>query len=176
MMANASKKNNKKPAVGKPTAGKRTPANGKGAKKKEKWKKPKPKRNASQNIPNGRTLQTRDEYLQDGKGYTKPGKENSGLYRKVVVVDSNKNNELAVVKLTTSEKGQVLTGYKTGKSKYRPYVQTRDDEDNPIKIGQKFHENKPQHNVTRASVNTIKKDLIKKPKNREQLRRLKGRK
>ena len=64
----------------------------------------KPKRtNVSQKIPNGRTLQTRDEFFEGQEKYRKPGYENKGLYRKVVVVDSNRADELAVVKLTTSK-------------------------------------------------------------------------
>lgn len=68
----------------------------------------KPKRkNVSQKIPNGRTLQTRDEFFEGQEKYRKPGYENKGLYRKVVVVDSNRADELAVVKLTTQSKEQL---------------------------------------------------------------------
>lgn len=137
----------------------------------------KPKRkNVSQKIPNGRTLQTRDEFFEGQEKYRKPGYENKGLYRKVVVVDSNRADELAVVKLTTSKQGTALPDYQQGKSKYRPFVATKDDENKPIKVGKKFLPNKPQKDVSQKDVNQIKKDSIKRKDNRKKLRELKGRK
>ena len=137
----------------------------------------KPKRkNVSQKIPNGRTLQTRDEFFEGQEKYRKPGYENKGLYRKVVVVDSTRADELAVVKLTTSKQGTALPDYQQGKSKYRPFVATKDDENKPIKVGKKFLPNKPQKDVSQKDINQIKKDSIKRKDNRKKLRELKGRK
>ncbi len=85
---------------------KKKPAPKKGAGKQTKQKKPPKRKNVSQTIPNGRTLQTRDEFFEGKADYRKPGYEDKGHYRKVVVVDSNRKNELAVVKLTTSKKGK----------------------------------------------------------------------
>jgi len=99
-------------------------------------------KNVSKRIPNGRTLQTRDEYFEGAQNYRKEGYEKKGLYRTVVVVDSNRKDDLAVITLTTSNKGVEVPGRK--KSKYRPFVETRDDEGNPIKTGKKFKENKPK--------------------------------
>ena len=98
------------------------------------------------------------------------------MYRKVVVVDSNRADELAVVKLTTSKQGTALPDYQQGKSKYRPFVATKDDENKPIKVGKKFLPNKPQKDVSQKDVNQIKKDSIKRKDNRNKLRELKGRK
>lgn len=172
-------KNAKKPAARKPATGKKktiNPQRQTAAKPATKnCQKPK-RKNVSQKIPNGRTLQTRDEFFEGQEKYRKPGYENKGLYRKVVVVDSNRADELAVVKLTTSKQGTALPDYQQGKSKYRPFVATKDDENKPIKVGKKFLPNKPQKDVSQKDVNQIKKDSIKRKDNRNKLRELKGRK
>ena len=120
-------------------------------------KKVKRNKNVSKTIPNGRTLQTRDEYFEGDGDYRKEGYENKGLYRKAVVVDSNKNEELVLVKLTTSKKAKGIPSEK--KSKYRPYVETKDDEGNTIKIGKKFKENPPKKDLSKKAVAKIKKEL-----------------
>lgn len=138
------------------------------------------RKNVSLKTPNGRTIQTRDEYFEGQKNYRKLGYEKKGLYRKAVVVDSNRKDELAVVKLTTSKKGKSLD-YKEGKSKYRPFVLTKDDKGKPIKLGSKFVKNSPKADVSKKEVNKIKKDLfrgksVKTSKdNRKKVRELKGR-
>ncbi|MBD5585522.1 MAG: hypothetical protein HDQ88_10600 [Clostridia bacterium] len=145
-------------------------------------KKTPPKRkNVSQTIPNGRTLQTRDEYLgEENKDYRKPGYEGKGLYRKITVVDSNRKNELIVIKLTTSDKGIQIETYKNGKSKFRPYIIVEDDKGNPIKITPgKFVENPQSADVPQAEISKIKKIAFKKSKhaseNRQKAREIKGR-
>ena len=138
-------------------------------------------KNVSQKVPNGRTVQTRDEYFEGQKDYRKSGYGKKGVYRKAVVVDSNRKDELAVVKLTTSKKGKPLD-YKSGKSKYRPFVVTKDDKGKPIKLGKKFVENSPKADVSKKEVNKIKKDLFRgeskktSKDNRKRVRELKGRK
>lgn len=142
-------------------------------------KSPPKRKNVSQTIPNGRTLQTRDERFEGHKNYRKPGYEKKGDYRKVVVVDSNRDDELAVVKLTTSKKGKTLKTYQKGKSSYRPYVETKDDEGKPIKAGKKFKMNKPSKDVPPAEISKIKKETFKTarqaPKNRKRVQKMKKR-
>ncbi len=134
-------------------------------------------KNVSKMIPNGRTLQTRDEYFLGSATYRKPGYEKKGHYRKVAVIDSNRNNELAVVKLTTSKSGKSIPGEK--KSKYRPFVETRDDKGQPITVGKKFVENPSHKDLSSRAVSEIKKDTFYKNrnalKNRKKVRTLKGR-
>ncbi len=168
----------KKSRAGKTASAKKNPTEQKGAagKKKTTKRKPAKRKNVSQKIPNGRTLQTRDEFFFGDTKYRKPGYEGKGLYRIVVVIDSNRKDELAVVKLTTSKKGKNLPDYQKGKSNYRPYVRTKDDENKPIKVGEKFVENRKKKDVSQKDVNTIKKDVVKIKKNRNDLKRLKGRK
>lgn len=121
-------------------------------------------RNASKKVPNGRTVQTRDEYFNKANNYIKPGYENKkgGNYRKAVVVDSNRKNELALVKLTTSSKGYELPNYKKGESKFKPFVETKDNNGNFIKLGNKFIANKKKDDLSKKDVNKIKKELVKK--------------
>ena len=138
-------------------------------------------KNVSKIIPYGRTLQTRDEYLEGGNNYIKPGYEMKGHYRRVVVVDTNRNNELAVEKLY-GHNGKELPGYKNGKSRYKDFIVTKDNEGNPIKIGNKFIENAPKQDVSKKDVNKIKKDALVnasyrvKKSNRNKVRKLKNRK
>lgn len=134
-------------------------------------------KNVSKEIPNGRTLQTRDEYFEGDGDYRKPGYENKGLYRGAVVVDSNRNNDLAVIVLTKSEKGEDVPGRKN--SKYRPFIETKDDKGQPIRIGEKFKENKPSKDLSSEAVKTIKKltfkDAGNSRENRDKVREMKGR-
>lgn len=135
-------------------------------------------KNVSKSVPNGRTLQTRDENFFGQENYNKPGYENSGDYRKVVVIDSNDLDDLAVVKLTTSDKGITLT-YSNGKSKFRPYVLTLDNEGLPIRIGDKFKANPPRKDLSKDDVSKIKKEVFTNPRtgnaNRRKVRHIKGR-
>ena len=138
----------------------------------------KAKRNISQSIPNGTIVHTRDEYFKGQSFFRKPGYESRGNYRKSVVVDSNRNDELALVKLGTSS-GKELPNYAAGKSKYRPIVLTLDDKGNRIKIGHKFARKGVSSEMSIRDVNNIKKDLMTgkhSQSNRRRLRELKGRK
>lgn len=136
-------------------------------------------KNVSKKVSNGRILKTRDNYFEGAKNYVKPGYENKGHYRKVVVVDSNKKDELAVVKLTTSNKGIPLKNYKSGKSRYRPYILIADDDGKPIKIGYKFRYYPKKDSLNTYYVNEIKNKCVNSvdsKRNRKKLRKLKERK
>ena len=89
------------------------------------------RKNVSSKVPNGRTIQTRDEYFFGASNYQKKGYENRKLYRRAVVVDSNSRDELAVVKLH-GNKGKILDSYQKGKSGYKPYIETQDNYGNPM--------------------------------------------
>lgn len=136
------------------------------------------KKNISIKIPNGRTFQTKDNYFYGAENYRKPNVK--GYYRRVVVVDSNRNNELAVVKLTTSNKGIPIKTYRQGKSKIKPFVETRDFRNKPIKRNKYFLENKSSYDFNKNEISQIKRILFKTSKNsksnRMRVRKLKGRK
>ena len=150
-------------------------------KDKKTTKKPPKRKNVSQKVPNGRVLQTRDEYLgKENKNYRKPNYKDKGLYRGIVVVDSNREDELVVVKMTTSEKGIKIETYKNGKSKFKPFVEVTDENGNPIKVGKHYVPKPKKNDLPKAEVTKIKKTVFKTAKtakeNRKKARRVKGRK
>ena len=118
-------------------------------------------------------LQTRDEFLHGQGSYRKPGYLKKGNYRKVVVVDSNRNDDLAVVKLY-SESGKDLP---SKKSKFKPFVETLDNESERIRTSKKFIPN-GQH-LDKKDVLAIKKESFLSPnvryKNKKKVRKIKGR-
>ncbi len=140
-------------------------------------------KNVSQKIVNGTIIMTRDEFLQDNNNYKKPkykDKKNI-LYRETVTVDSNKNDELAVIKVQSGGKLEVKN--KKGQvEKYNPYIKTKDNEGKPIKIGEKFQVGDPKYNVSVKNANQMKKEAVKNKShfissgNRKALKELKGRK
>lgn len=120
-------------------------------------KKVPPARTANGRVPQGRTLTTRDKFLD--KKAKEPEKK-----RPVVVIEANDRNDLAVVQLTTSEgKDRTqLEHYQQGKSRFKHYVEIADDEGNPIRVNQKFQENHPELDVSRKDVERIKKKVLTK--------------
>ena len=139
--------------------------------------KAKKNRNISKRIPNGLILQTRDEFFEGQGNYKKPGYQNTKtFYRKAIVVDSNKKDELAVIKGTTKP-GDNIQGTKTN---VRYYVEILDDENNPIKLGKKFISSKEKisekcaNSIKHNAINNIANKSLRK-RNRKKLRQLKGR-
>ncbi|MBQ8299270.1 MAG: hypothetical protein IJX99_05325 [Clostridia bacterium] len=95
-------------------------------------------------------MKTNDNYLPENK-------RNSKKERPLVVIETNKNNELAVVPLS-SRKGKHRThlpNYQQGKSYFKHFVEIEDSEGKPIKVGKKFRENNPKSDVSRKDVNKI---------------------
>ena len=70
--------------------------------KKPKVRKPPKRKNISQKVPNGTIVRTRDEYFENAGNYRKPGYGHKGYYRGAIVLDSNRNNELALGKASSS--------------------------------------------------------------------------
>lgn len=152
-------------------------------KSKQKSKRTPPKRkNVSQCIKNGTVLKTRDEFFQDHNGYIKPKYQNNNiLYRDVTVVDSNRRNELAVIKHQSS--GTYYVYNRAGqKQKYAPYIKTKDNEGQPIKLGDKFKIINIKFHVDERKANRMKKNSIRhrninvSNSNKIALKDLKGRK
>ena len=141
------------------------------------------KKNVSHRISDGRTIQTRDDYLEGGENYSKPGYENKGLYRLGIVIGSNSNNELAIVKGTSKGKHSVPSLNK-GKTKYKPVVITKDNEGKPLKVGQKVKLNKKSKSASKKDTRNIQKRCFNSKKtsketkeaNKRKMRDLKKRK
>jgi hypothetical protein len=94
-------------------------------------------RNVSKKIPRGQVVKTRDDYFYGSKGYVKIGKDGKpaeGNYRPAVVADTNDLDEMGLIKRTRSKDGKPVGN----DSKYKPFIETLDDEGKPIKAGKKF--------------------------------------
>lgn len=132
-------------------------------------------RTTSGKVPQGRTLTTRDKYLD--KKAKQPDKE-----RPVVVIETNARNDLAVVQLSSraGKDRTRLKNYQQGQSHFKHYVEIMDDEGNPIRVSQKFKENHPNMDVSGKDVEFIK-DIVfnhSKPmqKNRKRINKFRGKK
>lgn len=120
--------------------------------------------NVSKRYPNGRTIRTADKYLP----LDKRGKSNDPkAQRRVVIVDSNRYDELAVVRLTTRKQPNTteLKGRKQGNGKttyFKHFVEITDNENNPIKIdGKKFIENPWAYDLSKQQITAIKNKVYK---------------
>ncbi len=126
----------------------------------------------------GRTVQTRDEYFEGQGDYRKPGYEKKGNYRKAVVVAQH-GKDLALVKTTKgSPRGIPLRDEKV--SKFKPYVETKDDNGQPIRYGRKFVPNSRAKNFSirdtlQIILECFTKNKRQKQKNRNKVREMKGR-
>lgn len=138
-------------------------------------------KNISHKVENGTTLQTRDEFIENG--YPKENYENKGYYRKVIVIDSNSKNELAIIRADTKGKNEIKDENVKG-AKYKAYVYTKDNTGKPIKVNNKFYRNKKRRSASKRTVNEIKKVLLidkrtsiqLRKNNKDKLRDLKNRK
>ena len=117
--------------------------------------------------PNGRTLKTKDEYLPKRDSKVEKLKRR----RWVVVVESNKRNELAVVRLTCENQKNttLLPDYKKGNQKdtyFKHFVETKDNRGNPIKATRtgKFQENSPDYDLSKNEVSRIRSKTLKHSK------------
>lgn len=137
-----------------------------------KIKRPKKSKNVSQNIPNGTLIITNDKYF-----YGTDGKSNKT--RMSTVVDSNRNDEIALVKYTTSKKhGRPFSNSK-GFVGHADKIYTLDNNKKPIKVdNDKFIAN-PNRAITASQANEIKRRNLKESRykegNKANLRNLKKR-
>ena len=121
-------------------------------------------------IPWGRTLTTKDNYL--GKQKTKSCKT-----RPVVVVDTNDEN-LAVIPLS-SKKGEnrtELKGYRNPRTKqktyYKHYLEIEDNEGHPIRVNEKFRENHKNMDISQNKVMAIRDVIFNKSRIKQRNRKL----
>ena len=129
-------------------------------------------KNVSKTVPTGTILQTRDEYFQGSGNYRKPGYQNKGLYRKAVVIDSNRFDELAVVKGTTKGIDLKVKEFAT----YKPFIETKDNKGKPIKINKKFKQTNillPNNKVQEIMTNCLNNRKTKY-QNKQKLKALKS--
>lgn len=145
-------------------------------------KKIKNNKNISRKIPNGTVILTRDEFFEDNNNYIKDKyKQNRKYYREATVIDSNRRNELAIIKHQSS--GLFSVKNNVGQlRKYNTYIKIKDNNGNPIKLGIKFIRGPKKYDVKEKYANDMKKrSLLSKNKkianqNIKVLRELKERK
>ncbi len=131
-------------------------------------------RTVSGRVPQGRTLSTYDNYLGDGY------KTGSRKERPVVVIEANKQNDLAVVPLTTQDGNNrtQLKNYQQGQSRFKHHIEIEDNEGNPIRVNKKFRENSPKLDVSKDDVKYIRSTVFNhsKPmkKNKEKINKFRG--
>ena len=131
-------------------------------------------RTASGKVPKGRTISTYDKYLPGGK---KTGSEKK---RRVVVIEANASNELAVVPLSSraGKNRTRLKNYQQGQSYFKHFVEIEDNEGKPIKVNAKFRENHPNMDVSKKDVESMRVILLNRSKsmneNRQKLKRFRG--
>lgn len=139
-------------------------------------KKPPKRKNVSQTIPNGTLVHTTDDILYGADG-------KSVKNRMATVVDSNRNNEVAIVKYTTSVTNGTPFKNSKGFKGYGNRIYTKTVDGKPITISEdgavKKHSNN-KRDITLKQANQIKKSNLRESKyrgsNRAALRELKGRK
>lgn len=135
-------------------------------------KKPPKRKNVSQRVPNGSLIITNDKYLYGTDG-------NSNKVRMSITVDSNRKDQLAIVKLTTSEKHGRRFQNNKGFDKHSDMIYTKDNKGNPIVIeGNKFVKGSNNRSITASQANEIKRRNVKESKyrkeNRKRLKKLKS--
>ena len=149
-----------KKTSGKSKAKKKTTKSTKGGKSK-----PPKRKNVS--IPNGTLIITNDKHFfgTDGK---------SQKTRMATTVDSNRNDELAIVKYTTSSKHGRRFKNDKGFEGHSDMIYTKDNDGQPIKIdNQKFRKGSDNRRITDKQANEIKRRNVKESKYRnENVKRL----
>ena len=120
--------------------------------------------------PIGRTLKTKDEFLPQKKSKVKELKNK----RWVAVIETNKKNELAVVRLTDENQKNttLLPDYKKGNQKptyFKHFVETKDNEGKPIKVSKtgKFQENPAKYDLSQDEVGKIRSKVFTRCKQAE---------
>ncbi len=98
----------------------------------------------------------------------------------VVVIEANKQNDLAVVPLTTQDGNNrtQLKNYQQGQSRFKHHIEIEDNEGNPIRVNKKFRENSPKLDVSKDDVKYIRSTVFNhsKPmkKNKEKINKFRG--
>lgn len=130
-------------------------------------------KNISRTIKNGTLVQVRDSYLEHGKN-TKGRNQD---YRVATVIDSNRNDEIGIVKRQHATNAIEING-----EFYNPNIKTKNKDNKPLKIDHQHVRIIRTRSYTERDANEIKRKALKeqsknvrKP-NKKRLRELKGRK
>jgi len=140
----------------------------------------KKRKNRSQQIKDGQVGQTTDTELYSGIGY-KGKSVDRPFNRPVIMVATNRKNEVAIVKVTHTPKGKKIRGGFRGDTKatFRPYVETKDKRRKPLKANKQVK--MTGENVGKTTLRDILTKCFRGNKsyayeNRKRVRIMKGRK
>ena len=122
-------------------------------------------KNISKKYPIGTRVQTRDNYLDKTNYFDKKHSNPKDLYRGTYVVDSNSNDELALVKLTTNQG-------KSSKGNTSEYIKLFDCNGNPIKIDNVRFKLSIKRNLNKKDSSKLKKKVFKDSHNASLNRRM----
>ena len=114
-------------------------------------------KNVSSKYRNGTRVQTRDEYLENTKYFSDGHPNHKDLYRGTYIIDSNKNDELVLVPLTT-HRGRSPKGTTS------EYIRVFDNKGNPIKIDGIRFVALNRRSISKQEVNKRKKEIFKESK------------
>ena len=138
-------------------------------------------KNVSKKAPRGRTLSTLDKYLA-GWNESKEDKK-----RAIVVVDSEDNGELAVVRLSSEPRNKRGTKFKNktlleeyskrNKNKkvdtyFKHFLETEDNEKKPIKVNDKFKMNHKNMDVSQFEVDKIRTTIFSKARAKQRNKKI----
>lgn len=136
----------------------------------------KDKKNISKNIKNGTFVITRDDLLRGADG-------NSTKIRMGTVVDSNRQDHVAIVKYTTSKRNGTHFENDKGFDGFGNEIYSEDVQGNPLiidSVNQVIKRGNSKRDISSAIANEIKRQNLKTSKyrnrNRNALKKLKGRK
>ena len=117
----------------------------------------------------GKTMQTRDENFpgQEGKNIKPNHPDPDDMYRKVVIIRDNDNQEYAVVPMTSKKSGLPLSNYYDKKSRAKDFIEIYDRDGKPIKLGKYFRPNPDSMNVSEKDVKRIEDYCLKKSKRKQ---------
>ena len=112
------------------------------------------KKNVSSKIRNAIFIQTRDSHLDDTDYFNPNHPNENDFYRRTIVIDSNSDDELVVVPMTT-HRGSSPKGTTSN------YVYVFDRYGNKIKLPSDFFKLRGGKGLNKHDVNEIKKELFK---------------
>lgn len=113
-------------------------------------------------VPIGRTVMISNKKLNKKSQYPE-GKHS------YVVVETNKKNELAVVRLTGKRNSNTtnLPNYQDGRSYYKHFIDVEDANKNALKVGKDIEANHSNMDVSKKDVEMMKEKLTQKVKQKE---------
>jgi Cft2 family RNA processing exonuclease len=125
--------------------------------------------NQSSKLINGTILRTRDKYLPGGASSyhekEEKHKNKNDLYRKVIIIDTNRKNEIAILELTSDKRGILINPKENDRSRCRPFItRTFSDKKPLILISSKLERSRNDASYSPGEALALKKYCLKSNK------------